>query len=95
MNKNAHGDGNVDSRQANTARSVALMDWLTRLNARCLWQQRVPGVGTVECWATIGRTMIVCNFLRGNGFEVYTPGTSATIQGTFADAEARIKAPGA
>lgn len=75
-------------------RSVALIDWLARLGAKCLWQNRITGVGVVECWATMGRTFIVCNFTHGNGFEVYTPGTSATIQGTFDDAEARLKSPG-
>ena len=60
-----------------TQRDAALTQFLANIAARCMWQQHVPMVGRVDCYASNGRVFIVQRFIDRNGtvtgWDVYIP----------------------
>lgn len=58
------------------ARDQLLKDWLDAHDARCMWQQRIPRIGMMECWQANGRVFLIQHYKDGAGFEVYIPSHS-------------------
>lgn len=66
-------------------------DWLDRVNARALWEQRVKGIGLLAAYAVNGRVAIVQTYDRTGGFEVFVPASqSGRIDATLAAAEVAL-----
>ncbi|HEY5658339.1 MAG TPA: hypothetical protein VIY27_11185 [Myxococcota bacterium] len=74
-----------------------LDEWLAKHNARCLWQQKVDGVGWVDCYAIGTGIAHVTRYRRDDsgafdGWDIYVaaaPGTN-NIDETLAAAEAAL-----
>lgn len=78
-------------------RDAALSDFLTASGARCMWQQRVPMVGVLECFAVNGRIFITQRYQdspRGavTGWDVFIPAnTDGRIAATLDALRAYLK----
>ena len=55
----------------------ALDQWLAKQEAHCMWQQRIPRVGVLECWClprtrkTLSPMVLVQRWDNG-GWDIYT-----------------------
>jgi len=79
----------ANRQQELNARFALLREWLRSVGATCLWQQRVPRVGMVECWTANGRIFMLQTYVKGAGWEIYIPASGSNKTTTTLDAVSR------
>lgn len=66
-----------------------LVEWLTRINARCLWWHG-DATRRLEGWTASGAVFVILIYANKRGFEIFTSSNTNDIGETFADAELRM-----
>lgn len=68
-----------------------LRDWLTKINARCLWQADTQSsLRAVEAWSANGAVFLIVLYEQQRGWSIFTDCDTNDIQLALLDAEKRI-----
>jgi hypothetical protein len=77
-----------------TANYPPLQEWLHKIEAVCNWQVLQGNEQAqhqyIECWSAHGRVFLITVRSHGNGWDIFTNGSSIEVPKTLEDAEVRL-----